>query len=98
MSRWRSFRSRLRPWSWPRRSGRCWIVRAAARLPLAPEELFGEHWALARVHWSTVDPILYAAAPEQHVPRPIDAYRTSFGALATAITPQQVSPAAARAL
>jgi DNA-3-methyladenine glycosylase II len=73
-------------------------VRAAARLPLAPEELFGDHWALARVHWSTVDPILYAAAPEQHVPRPIDAYRTSFGALATAITHQQVSTAAGRAI
>jgi DNA-3-methyladenine glycosylase II len=42
--------------------------------------------------------VLYAAAPEEHVPRPIDAYRTVFGALATAITHQQVSLAAGRAI
>jgi DNA-3-methyladenine glycosylase II len=60
--------------------------------------LFVAQWDTARAYWAERDWALHAAAPPTPVARPLDPEQTPFGALATAITHQQVSMAAGRSI
>lgn len=60
--------------------------------------MFQAQWDLARAAWRPLDPLLYAATPEEPVQRLIEEMPTAFGALVRAILHQQVSTAAGRAI
>src|SRR4051794_26963538 len=55
-------------------------------------------WTLARSVWASSDPVFHAALPAEDVVPPIERMPSSFAALATSITHQQVSTAAGRAI
>ncbi|MEA2640847.1 MAG: DNA-3-methyladenine glycosylase [Chloroflexota bacterium] len=64
--------------------------------PLAT--LYADLWDDARATWAARDPVLYAVTGPSPVPRPLTPLPTPFAALANAVTHQQVSMAAGRAI